>query len=105
MKPKVIFVKNRLVDYTIPWFREINKCLDLTLIYTQDNKNKKIDGLNMIYLSNFKLFNKYSISLPLIKKLLSERYDVLVSSDPHTFETIVSFIISKIKRKEIFIVE
>ncbi len=100
MKPKVFFVKNRLVDYTIPWFKEINKSVDLTLIYTQDKKNQDIEGLKIIYLSHFKLFRKYSISFSLIKKLLSEEYDIVVSSDPHTFETIIAFIISKIKRKK-----
>ncbi len=100
MKPKVFFVKNRLVDYTIPWFKEISKSLDLTLIYTQDNKNQKVEGLKIIYLSHFKLFGKYSISFPLIKKLLFGKYDAAVSSDPHTFETIISFIVSKIKRKK-----
>ena len=100
MKPKVVFVKNRFVDYTIPWFREINKSLDLKLIYTQDNKNQKVQDLNIEYLSHFKLFNKYSVSFSLIKKLLSEKYDILVSSDPHTFETIVAFIISKLRGKK-----
>lgn len=100
MKPKVIFVKNRLRDYTIPWFKEINKSIDLTLIYTQNNKSQEVENLKIIYLSHFRLFNKYSISFSLIKRLLSEKYDVAVSSDPHTFETIISFIISKVRSKK-----
>ena len=100
MKPKVFFIKNRLVDYTTPWFKEINKSIDLTLVYTQDKRNEKIDDLKIIYLTHFKLFNKFSISFSLIKKLLSEKYDILVSSDPHTFETIASFLISKIRGKK-----
>jgi len=103
MKPKVYFLHNTIKDYRIPWFELMSKKVDLTLLLFRESdkilKTLNVKGLKIKFLSHFKLFNKYGISLPLVKELIFNRYDVIISNDLYFFETYISFFISKLKRK------
>ncbi len=105
MQPKVIFIKNRMVDYIAPWLNLITKDINLTMLFVRDNQNNirnKFNDINFNYetTSHFKIFRKYGFSFQAIIKLLFQKYDVIVSSDLHTFETIASFFIVKIRNKK-----
>lgn len=104
MKPKVYFLHNVLKDYRIPWFNEMDKEIDLTLIFFRDSKDK-INNMNIKYLKcealpHFKLFSKYGLSISLIPRLLFGKYDVVISDDLYFFETYFAFFISKLRRKK-----
>ena len=105
MKPKVIFIKNRMVDYIIPWLNIIAKEIDLKMLFVRDYKTdirKQFSNINFNYETahHFKVLGKYGISLPGVFRLLFERYDVVVSSDLHTFEAITAFFIAKVRGKK-----
>ena len=99
MSCKTIFVKNRLVDYIIPWLDLVASKENLELVLTRDTKDFKTK-FKYTKLSHFKLFNKIGISFPLISKLLFDDYDIAVSSDPHTIDTYLTFFISKLRGKK-----
>ena len=40
MKPKVFFLHNVIRDYRIPWFTQMDKKLNLTLILTRESKER-----------------------------------------------------------------
>ena len=94
-----------MIDYIIPWLNLIAKEKDLKMLFVRDNKNNIKNNFNNIHfnyetVSYFKIFGKYGVSFPAIIKLLFKKYDIVVSSDLHTLETIASFFIVKIRNKK-----
>jgi glycosyltransferase involved in cell wall biosynthesis len=103
MKPKVFFVRNRLVDYINPWLNLVSQKIDLTVLLTRVNK-KNYSNENVNFKckphSYFFFLGKFGLSLPVLFKLLTKDYDIVVSSDLHTFENPLSFLIAKLRGKK-----
>jgi glycosyltransferase involved in cell wall biosynthesis len=102
-KPKIVVVDVYISTYRVPLYRLLSEKYDVTflLIRNKDVKHYKVaetHGFKCEIFSFVKL-GLYAFAWKLVPWLLTHDYDIVISNDPHLFETHVSFLISKLRRK------
>jgi len=113
-KPKVFLIHNFFMDYRVPLFEELDKKFDITFLMSRETQKTDSSFYQLDYrktpshlkyklFSHSTYFSKYSISWKLMHHLLFNKYDVVISTDQHVFETYLGFLISKIKRKKFIV--
>lgn len=102
-KPKIFAINIYFVPYHIPLLSLLNENFDITYLLVRKNpKLVKIKDVEKFKYKNFKPFSfgRVKIAFGVFWKLLFSKYDILISNDPHIFETIFGGYIAKIRGKK-----
>lgn len=113
-EPKIFLIQNFFLNNRNPLFKKLSKKYDITFLMSRETQRtdsnfyqldyRKIPGgLKYKILCHSTYFSEYSISWNLIPFLLFNKYDIVISIDPHVSETYLAFLISKLKRKKFII--
>jgi len=106
-KPKIVLIDNRFVRYQIPLSLILNKHYDINFWITRQSK-QDIKSLKEISDLKYKCFKpkyigKFIFSFGILKELFFSNYDIIISHDPHSFESIFAGYISKLRNKKFII--
>lgn len=104
MNPKLALINIYFVDYKMPLFELLHKNYDITYLITRKSKEhtESIKGTQGFKVKHFSpiYFGRIPFLFKILKELIFSNYDVIITHDPHTFESFFGFIITKLKRKK-----
>jgi len=111
---KVFFMHNLFIDYRNPLFEKLNEKFELTMLMTRefivDETKKELykrdmpKNLKYKSFKHYKIFgSRYLVAFGVFPYLLFRDYDIVIVSDPHTFDPYLAFIASKLRRKKFII--
>tara|TARA_Y100000310_G_scaffold324997_1_gene387767 strand:+ start:6191 stop:7342 length:1152 start_codon:yes stop_codon:yes gene_type:complete len=107
MNPKIALINIYFTDYKMKLFELLHMTYDITYLITRKSKEhtETIEGTQNFKIKHFKPYNFFRgiLALGVLKDLIFSNYDIVISHDPHTFESILGCYIMKLKRKKFII--
>ena len=110
-KPKVCIIHNIISPYRLSLFEELNKNVDLTIIFCKDITKDRVWNFNLRqYTFKYKILKGFSIGPIIINfniflELIKTKFDiVIINSDPDVaFSNLIILIFAKVYRKKIIL--